>query len=105
MPPPNTSERRDYTTDSKLIPLGFEFLDSLTTVAALKSPQHSRIAYLQNSGDTILFRDDGTDPTDPDGGMLLVGSNILEYRGELNALRFIEAGGAGAGRLHVSYYF
>lgn len=103
-PPPNTQERRDYVIQGKLIPLGFEFLESLTTVAALKFPIHSRIAYLQNSGDTILFRDHGIDPTTTEG-MLSVENRILEYRGNLNTIRFIEASGAGAGRLHIAYYF
>lgn len=104
MTPPNTQERREYVIQGKLIPLGFELVTSLTTVAALKPPQHARVAMLQASGDTILFRDDGIEPTTT-VGMLLVENKILEYRGDLNALRFIEAAGGGAGRLRVSYYF
>lgn len=85
-------------------PLGFEEVPngSLTPAAtALAPPAHTNIAYIQVEGGAVRYRDDGTDPV-VGTGMLLPDGAILEYAGDLSALKLIEE--SGAPKLNVSYY-
>jgi len=80
--------------------VGYEQITGLIAVQALK-PKDAFFALIQAEAKDIRWRDDGVDPTDT-VGMLLVAGDTMEYMGDLNAIRFIET--AVSGILNVTYY-
>lgn len=60
-----------------------------TLVAAASFPAGARIVLIQAEGDSIRWRDDGTDPTAA-VGMLLEAGQTLVYNGVLTKIKIIE---------------
>lgn len=64
-------------------------------------PDKSIRAHIQAEAQDIRWRDDGQDPS-ASVGMLLKASTVLEYEGNLETIRFIEA--AASAKVNVNYY-
>jgi hypothetical protein len=74
------------------------------TVPALApdgSKQQATFAVFTPEGQTVRWRDDGTDPTTTVGMPIYVGTSFF-YDGDLTKIRFINA--VSGGKLNVSYY-
>ena len=90
------------TRDSKLKPKGYQKITSLGTAVGLTLPAAgASYALIKAEGQTVRWRDDGTNPTTTDGILLDIGDEMW-YTGELTKIKFIET--TAAGTLHVSYY-
>lgn len=77
-------------------------LASLAGVTGLPSiPATAMRVMLQAEGQNVRYRDDGTNPTASVGLQIYVGQ-LVEYAGDLNAIKFIEV--AGGAKLNVAYY-
>lgn len=87
--------------EGHLKPLGYQQITSLSSATALTVPPGAHIAVIQAEAQSIRWRDHGGDPT-PTVGMLRNPGAILEYNGELSAIRLIET--AGGAIVNVSYY-
>jgi hypothetical protein len=61
----------------------------------------ARAALIQAEGDSLRWRDDGTDPTTSVGMLLSVGESFL-YVGDLNTIKIIESSTSSV--INVSYY-
>lgn len=82
-------------------PRGFETVTLTSSVAVGIAPaQYAAQASIQAEGGDVRWRDDGTDPTSS-VGMLLKANAILNYSGDLSAIKFIAV---GSGQLNVSTY-
>jgi hypothetical protein len=89
--------------------LGYEQITSLGSSTGLTVPQRTTdglsakpaIAIIVAETAAVRWRDDGVAPTAAVGMPLAVGS-MLQYDGDISAIRFIEQS-AGA-KLNVSYY-
>jgi hypothetical protein len=86
-------------------PLKYEQIDVAGSAIGLNPPDPNfdtaYSALIQAEGQNIRWRDDGTDPTAA-VGMILTPNTVLEYDGDLNKIKFIEA--VAGGILNVSYY-
>ena len=87
--------------DAKLTPLGYEQITSLVTAAALTVPAHASLAIIQATGQSVRWRDDGSNPTAAIGMTLAVGES-LRYTGNLAAFKAIQT--AATAVLNASYY-
>jgi hypothetical protein len=65
------------------------------------SKQQATFAIFTPEGQTVRWRDDGTDPTTTVGMPIYVGTSFF-YDGDLTKIRFINA--VAGGKLNVSYY-
>ena len=92
---------RRLVTDATTSPQGYFQSTSLSSVVGLNA-KNGRWALIQAVGQNIRWRDDGTDPTDAVGMLLLVG-NPMPYYGDLKTIRFIET--AASAELNVSVYY
>ena len=100
MSQPVTKEQRSLFLPSAIIPLGFQYIDDLSTVQSLSPPQHSRFCYFHHSVQICSWRDDEVDPTDAIGMFTTIAPFL--YTGDLTKIKFIERT-AGA-KLHISFY-
>lgn len=82
-------------------PLGFQAITDLSSAIGLTPPAGASFALLNVVGQNIRWRDDGDDPTDSVGMLLVVGDEFT-YQGDLSAIKFIEVASGAA--LNVSYY-
>ena len=83
-------------------PLGYVQVTALTASTALSNlPTGIMKAWIQAQGAAVRWRDDGAAPT-ASVGMIIADGDILEYTGDLSAIRFIQSGGTAA--LNISYY-
>lgn len=96
------SEQRQYVIDGKLIPLKYQQLLSLDTVKGLEPPPNVRVAVIQALSQNVRWRDDGDNPTNTAGMVLLANRDML-YTGDLTKIKFIEE--TASAELNVSYYF
>lgn len=87
--------------DGRWKPCGYEQIDDLSTAVGLTVPTDAQLAIIRVSGQSVRWRDDGTDPTAAIG-MPLAANEPFNYNGDLHAIQFIEVS-AGA-VLDVSYY-
>ncbi len=92
---------REPTLNAK----GYQQITNLSSAVGLTVPGtgalHGRIAILIAEGQTIRWRDDGTNPTATVGMPLEVGQPFV-YTGDLGAIKVIET--AASAKLNVSYY-
>lgn len=90
-----------YIPSIPAIPLGFQQLASLGTATALTPPGGAIEAFIVCTGQTVLWRDDGTNPTASVGVPLPV-NTAFPYTGNLAAIKFIQA--TASATCNVSYY-
>lgn len=81
-------------------PLGYQQITDLSSAVGLE-PRGAIVALIQTEVSPVRWRDDGTDPTALVGMLLPVG-DTLEYRGDMNAIRFIQT--AGGAILDATFY-
>lgn len=82
-------------------PLGYQQITSLAVSTALTVPADAKIAVVIAEGNSVRWRDDGVAPTALIGMPLPIAS-ILNYDGDLDAIRFIQT--AATASINVSYY-
>ena len=82
-------------------PLGYQQITTLSSAQALTVPAGATFAVIDGEAQAVRWRDDGTNPSATVGNQLAVGG-ILEYGGDLSAIKFIEA--VASAKLNVSYY-
>lgn len=85
---------------------GFETLTLLAGAAASTSlvvPAGAIYAYMTVEGDSVRWRDDGTDPTAAVGMLMSATTEPWFYAGDLDKIEFICAG-LGGSTVSVSYY-
>lgn len=88
-------------TDHKLVPLGYQQIDTLNAAKGLTLPDKAQYALIQPQTQDVRWRDDGTDPTSAVGIVLAAGDDFF-YTGDLSAIKFIET--AASAKINVSYY-
>jgi hypothetical protein len=81
-------------------PLGYQQIKNLAAATGLE-PKGALVALIQAETKDVRWRDDGVAPT-AGVGMILAAGSVMEYRGDMNALRFIET--AASATLNVVYY-
>lgn len=90
---------RNYVQDRSM---GFAQATSLGSAINLPSiPPGAIMALITAEGSIVRWRDDGIDPTSSVGYPIFL-NNELEYTGDLNRLRFIQA--SPTATLSVVYY-
>lgn len=86
-------------------PVGYGQDDSFASASALpgipSAEKKARVAIIQAEGDSLRWRDDGTDPT-TDVGMLLIAGESFFYVGDLSRFKIIESSTSSV--VNVSYY-
>jgi hypothetical protein len=82
-------------------PVGYQQITSLGTAQALTVPSNARMAMVQPTGQSVRWRDDGTNPT-ASIGMVIAAGDIMEFTTDLSALRFIQTTASAV--LNISYY-
>jgi len=83
-------------------PRGFQSITSLAAAAGLTVPvAGASFAVINPEGQSVRWRDDGTDPTAA-VGMLIPKDAEFTYQGDLSAIKFIET--TSGAKLNVSYY-
>lgn len=87
------------------IPCGYQKITALNAVKGLtapttKGPVHA--ALLRTEGQSVRWRDDGTDPDATNGTLVQPTDPPFEYTGDLSAIKFFEV--AASATLHVHYY-
>lgn len=83
-------------------PLGYTQLTTLSSAVGLGTiPANARRALIQPEAQAVRWRDDGTNPTGT-VGMSLAAGDVLDYNGNLSAIKFIEA--AASAKLNISFY-
>lgn len=87
--------------DASLKPLGYQKITGLSTSQSLTVPIGARYAMCKTEGQSVRYRDDGTDPTATDGMLIDVGDEFW-YSGNLAEIEFLET--TASATLHVSYY-
>ncbi len=92
---------REPTLNAK----GYQQITNLSSAVGLTVPGagslRGRLVLLIAEGQTVRWRDDGTNPTATVGMPLEVGQPFF-YSGDPGAIKFIEA--AAGAKLNVSYY-
>lgn len=81
--------------------VGYQQLTSLSASSTLTVPSGATMALIQAETQNVRWRDDGTAPTGS-VGMLITAGSILEYTGQIELLKLIEA--TASAKLNVSYY-
>lgn len=81
--------------------LGYQRIATLSSAQALTVPAGATFALIQAETQAVRWRDDGVTPTSSVGMPLIIGS-VIEYDGDLKAIRFIEQTASAV--LHVCYY-
>ena len=83
---------------------GYQRLAVSSTAVGLTIPTTTRVAMavVIIAGNTIMYRDDGTDPTATDGMPVTATQSIIVCPRQLRAIRFIQA--SAAATVHISYY-
>ena len=84
-----------------LIAIGYQQLTSLSSATALTPVSGAREALIICTGQTIMWRDDGTNPT-ASIGMPLPINTPFPYIGSLARIKLIET--AASASCNVSYY-
>jgi hypothetical protein len=88
-------------------PIAYEQLTGLgtakgpTAATVGTGPLKGTVAVFVAETQLVRWRDDGTDPT-ANVGMTLEPGIAMEYRGELNKIKFIET--AASAKVNCSYY-
>lgn len=82
-------------------PIGYQQITSLSAAVGLAVPAGARYATIVAETQAVRWRDDGTNPT-TSVGMSLPTGVILDYSGDLAAIKFIEA--TASAKLNVAYY-
>ena len=82
-------------------PQGFQQITALAAATGLTVPSRAEWALIECEAQSVRWRDDGTNPTTTVGHVLNPG-DVLEYKGLLSAIRFIET--AVGAKLNVSFY-
>lgn len=77
--------------DGNYEPAGYHQLDSddLNSAVGIPGIGHARVALIQALNQNVRWRDDGVDPTDSVGMVLVAGFDMF-YTGDLNKIKFIE---------------
>jgi len=84
-----------------LIPLGYQQLTSLGSATALTPISGSKQALVICTGQTVYWRDDGTDPTATIGMPLPINTPLV-YTGALARIKFIQASASAV--CNITYY-
>ena len=87
--------------DGQRQPLGYQQLTSLGSATGLTPPTGASFVIIAISGQTVRWRDDGTNPTST-VGMPEADGAVFAYTGDMSTITFIEQV-AGA-IINVSYY-
>ena len=82
-------------------PVGYQQITSLSAATALTVPAGARSAVIIAQTQAVRWRDDGTNPS-ATVGMPLPVNTMLEYSGDLAAIKFFEQTASAA--LNISYY-
>jgi hypothetical protein len=82
-------------------PLGYLKVSSLSAAAGLTVPASANRALMRVEGQSIRWRDDGTDPTASEGVLLSPGQAFM-YDGVLTSFKAIEI--VASATLYVSFY-
>jgi len=83
-------------------PVGYGQDASFASASALPAiPPKARIALIQAEGDSLRWRDDGTNPTTSVGMILATGETFL-YIGDLSRIKIVES--STNSTVNVSYY-
>ena len=82
-------------------PVGYQQITSLSAATALTVPAGARSAVIIAQTQAVRWRDDGTNPS-ATVGMPLAVAAVLEYSGNLAAIKFFEQAASAA--LNISYY-
>lgn len=82
--------------------LGYEQVTGLDTAKALTVPAGTLLAIITPSGQSVRWRDDGTNPTSSAGYPLSVGAELQYDSTDIASLKFIET--AASATLDVCYY-
>ena len=82
-------------------PVGYQQITSLSAAVGLTVPAGARSAVIAAETQAVRWRDDGTNPS-ATVGMPLPVATLLEYSGDLAAIKFFEQ--AASAKLNVSYY-
>ena len=82
--------------------LGFVQMTSLSTAILLTlPPAGTKLAFIQAETQNVRWRSDGTSPTTSVGNILYAG-DVLEYDGDVTAIKFIEV--TPSAKLNIHYY-
>lgn len=87
-------------------PITYEQSGNLSASTGLASigagiPKNVSKAWIQAQSNSVRWRDDGGTPT-ASVGMILAAGDILEYTGDLSAIRFIQT--AASAQINITYY-
>lgn len=82
-------------------PLGYEQITTLSAASGLTVPSGATSAVIIAETQSVRWRDDGTNPSGT-VGMLLPTNTMLEYSGNLAAIKFIET--AASAKLNITYF-
>lgn len=83
-------------------PVGYQQITVLTAAVGLTIPTNATRCTLQAETQNVRWRDDGTNPTATVGMIVIAGQAPVEYRGDLSAIKFIEA--TATAKLNVAFY-
>lgn len=75
---------------------------NVTTATALTVPATARAALVSVEGNSVRWRDDGTNPTASVGQLIPVGSIVTFLGDSMSAVKFIQV--SATATLNVSYY-
>ena len=84
-----------------LTPQGYQQITTLSSAVGLAPPTGATLVIINPEGQSVRWRDDGTDPTASLGLSLSVG-DYFTYTGDLGTIKFIEE--AVSATLNLSYY-
>lgn len=83
-------------------PRGVQVISDLSSAVGLTPPANAQFALIQAEGKNVRWRDDGTDPTDSVGIVIVADEAPVWYGGDLSAIKFIEVDASAS--LTVAYY-
>lgn len=93
---------RTGNANGESVGLGYSQITSLSSAVGLGTiPAGATRALITVEGQPVRWRDDGTNPT-TSVGMPLAAGDIIDYDGNLSALKFIET--ASGAKLNVYFY-
>lgn len=84
-------------------PRGYAQVVGVAAAANLPSPPaDADLAVITVTGQNIMWRDDGSDPTTTVGNLIKTTDSPFEYRGNLNGFRMIQV--SATATVNVTYY-
>ncbi len=83
-------------------PVGFQTIAGAAAATALTVPPGAVRALIDVEDNSVRWRDDGTDPTTAVGMLIAAADPLLDYRGNLSTIKFIEL--ASATEINITYF-